>query len=76
MLNTCKKTFQRSGTRTPTLINIFGFWLFQVPLAYGVALALNVGAKDAFIAIVLAETGITIAGIIKFKKGKWKKVNI
>ena len=63
-------------TKTPTLINIFGFWLFQVPLAYLLALVFKLGPKGVFIAIVLAETGITIAGIIIFKKGKWKKVKI
>jgi putative MATE family efflux protein len=63
-------------TKTPTLINIFGFWLFQVPLAFLLALVFKLGPKGVFIAIVLAETGITIAGIIIFKKGKWKKVKI
>ena len=63
-------------TKTPTLINIFGFWLFQVPLAYLLAMVFKLGPKGVFIAIVLAEAGITIAGIIIFKKGKWKKVKI
>jgi putative MATE family efflux protein len=63
-------------TRTPTLINIFGFWLFQVPLAILLALVFNLGPKGVFIAIVAAETGNAIAGIILFKKGKWKKVKI
>jgi putative MATE family efflux protein len=63
-------------TKTPTLINIFGFWLFQVPLAYLLAMVFKLGPKGVFIAIVLAETAITIAGIIIFKKGKWKKVKI
>jgi putative MATE family efflux protein len=63
-------------TKTPTLINIFGFWLFQVPLAILLAIVFKLGPKGVFIAIVLAETGITIAGIIIFKKGKWKKVKI
>lgn len=63
-------------TKTPTLINIFGFWLFQVPLALLLALVFKLGPNGVFIAIVLAETGITIAGIILFKKGKWKKVKI
>ena len=63
-------------TKTPTLINIFGFWLFQVPLAFLLAMVFKLGPKGVFIAIVLAETGITIAGIIIFKKGKWKKVKI
>jgi len=63
-------------TKTPTLINIFGFWMFQVPLAILLALVFKLGPKGVFIAIVLAETGITIAGIIIFRKGKWKKVKI
>jgi putative MATE family efflux protein len=63
-------------TKTPTLINIFGFWLFQVPLAFLLAMVFKLGPKGVFIAIVLAETAITIAGIIIFRKGKWKKVKI
>jgi putative MATE family efflux protein len=63
-------------TRTPTLINIFGFWMFQVPLAFLLAMVFKLGPKGVFIAIVLAEMGITIAGIILFRKGKWKKVKI
>lgn len=63
-------------TRTPTLINIFGFWMFQVPLAFLLALVFKLGPKGVFIAIVAAETGIAIAGIILFRKGKWKKVKI
>lgn len=63
-------------TKTPTLINVFGFWLFQVPIAYLLAIVFNLGPKGVFIAIVLAETGISIAGIILFKKGNWKKVKI
>jgi len=63
-------------TRTPTLINIFGFWMFQVPLAFLLAMVFKLGPKGVFIAIVLAETGITIAGIILFRKGRWKKIKI
>ncbi|MCS3798089.1 MATE family efflux transporter [Niastella sp. OAS944] len=63
-------------TKTPTLINIFGFWLFQVPLAYLLAIIFELGPKGVFIAIVAAETGISIAGIILFRRGKWKQVKI
>ena len=63
-------------TKTPTLINLFGFWLFQVPLAYVLALVFRLGPKGVFIAIILAETAITIASVIIFRKGKWKKVKI
>ena len=59
-------------TRTPTIINFFGFWFFQIPLAFVLAKTLQWGPLGVFIAIPAAETAITIAGYILFKKGKWK----
>ncbi|MFC4140987.1 MATE family efflux transporter [Pedobacter mendelii] len=57
-------------TWTPTKINIFAFWLFQIPLAYFLAKYLEMGPTGVFIAIPTAEAGITIAAFILFKKGK------
>jgi putative MATE family efflux protein len=59
-------------TWTPTWINFFGFWLFQIPLAYLLAKQFGLGPTGVFIAIPVAETCISIASIILFKKGKWK----
>lgn len=59
-------------TWTPTWINLFGFWLFQIPLAYLLARYLNWGPTGVFAAIPISETSITIASFILFKKGKWK----
>ena len=61
-------------TRTPTVINFFGFWLFQIPLAFVLAKWLNMGATGSFVAIPVAETLIAIAAYIFFKRGKWKTV--
>ena len=70
-------SFNGAGdTKTPTIINIFGFWLFQVPVAYLLAIILKLGPTGVFTAILLAESAITIAGIILFRKGKWKTVKI
>ncbi|MDP4262745.1 MAG: MATE family efflux transporter, partial [Bacteroidota bacterium] len=63
-------------TKTPTWINLVGFWLFQIPLAYTLAKGFNFGPVGAFIAVPVAETGIAIAAYIIFKKGKWKKVKV
>ena len=63
-------------TRTPTVINVFGFWLFQIPLAYVLAQYLSWGPTGVFIAIPVAETLIAIAAYILFKKGKWKLVKV
>lgn len=63
-------------TKTPTLINLFGFWMFQIPVAYLLALHLNYGPKGVFIAIVSSETLITIVSLLIFKRGKWKLVKV
>jgi putative MATE family efflux protein len=63
-------------TWTPTWINFFGFWLFQIPFAYLLAKHLNMGATGVFIAVPVAETAICIAGFILFRKGKWKTIKV
>lgn len=70
-------TFNGAGdTWTPTWINIFGFWLFQIPLAYLLANYFEMGPDGVFIAIPAAETAIAITGFILFKKGKWKTIKV
>ncbi|MBD0331462.1 MAG: MATE family efflux transporter [Chitinophagaceae bacterium] len=63
-------------TWTPTWINLIGFWLFQIPFAYLLALVFNMGPLGVFIAIPVAETAISIAAVILFKKGKWKTIAV
>jgi len=63
-------------TRTPTLINVFGFWVFQIPMAYILAKQFSMGPLGVFISIPIAETAITIASFILFKKGRWKTVKV
>jgi putative MATE family efflux protein len=70
-------TFNGAGdTWTPTWVNFFGFWLFQIPLAYILAKYLNMGPTGVFIAIPVAETGIAIAGYVLFRRGKWKTIQV
>jgi putative MATE family efflux protein len=70
-------SFNGAGdTRTPTVINIFCFWLFQLPLAYLLAKYFSLGPTGVFIAIPVAETAITVTAFILFKKGRWKTVKI
>lgn len=63
-------------TWTPTWVNFFGFWLFQIPLAYILSKYLDMGPKGVFISIPVAETLITIIAFILFKKGKWKTIKV
>ena len=71
------QSFNGAGdTRTPTVLNLFAFWFLQIPLAYVLAIQLDFGPIGVFAAIPIAESALTIAGIIIFRKGKWKLVKI
>lgn len=63
-------------TKTPTYINIFGFWLFQIPIAYLMAKTFGWGPVGVFIAIPVSETMIAVVAWFIFRKGRWKKVEV
>jgi putative MATE family efflux protein len=63
-------------TKTPTLLNLFGFWFFQIPLAILLATTFDMKETGSFIAIPVAETAIAVAAYIIFRKGKWKSVQV
>ncbi|MBK7030322.1 MAG: MATE family efflux transporter [Bacteroidales bacterium] len=63
-------------TRTPTIINLVGFWFFQIPLAYFLAVVMNLKSTGAFIAIPVAESLIALMALYFFKRGRWKEVQV
>jgi putative MATE family efflux protein len=63
-------------TWTPTIINVVGFWMVQIPLAYLLAKNFSLGPYGVFIAIPVAETIITIIAYGLFRRGKWKLVKV
>lgn len=63
-------------TKTPTWINVFGFWLFQIPFALLLAKGFGMGPLGAFIAIPVAETAMALGAFYYFRKGKWKEVKV
>ena len=65
--------FNGSGdTTTPSKINFVSFWLFEIPLAWLLAIVLEMGLTGASIAIVIAETSLALIALFLFRKGKWK----
>jgi len=59
-------------TRTPTWLNFIFFWLLDIPLAWLLAIGLGHGETGVYYAIEIAESSIALAGIILFRRGKWK----
>lgn len=59
-------------TWTPTYLNLLIFWIFEIPLAYGLAYGFAMGPDGVFWAITLAFSLLAIASGLLFKRGKWK----
>jgi putative MATE family efflux protein len=71
------QAFNGAGdTITPTIVNFFGFWLFEIPLAYMLAIPLKMKSNGVFFSIAIAESAMAIASAILFKGGRWKKKKI
>ena len=71
------QAFNGAGdTKTPTIINFFCFWIFQLPVAYLLAISFKLDALGVLLAITTAEAIIALAAIIWFRKGKWKQVKV
>jgi putative MATE family efflux protein len=69
------QAFNGAGdTRTPTYINLFVFWILQIPLAWLLAKFLHLGPTGVYISIGVSETVLAIVSIVVFKKGAWKLV--
>ena len=63
-------------TFTPTLLYFIFFWLIETPLAWLLALHLDWGQTGVYWSIVLAESGMSMAAIWLFKRGKWKLAKV
>jgi putative MATE family efflux protein len=67
------QAFNGAGdTITPTIVNFFGFWMLEIPLAYFLAIHTGLQARGAYISIVVAEAAIAAVSIVLFKRGRWK----
>ena len=59
-------------TATPTYINLFCFWLWEVPLGWLLARTFGFGPTGVFLAITIAFSTLAVVSAILFKRGHWK----
>jgi putative MATE family efflux protein len=67
------QSFNGAGdTRTPTYVNLFVFWLFEIPLAWLLAYPLGIGPQGAFAAATVAFCTLAVVSAVLFRRGSWK----
>lgn len=67
------QAFNGAGdTWTPTWINFGCFWLFQIPLAWVLAIQLGLGPTGVYIAMTIAFSTLAIVSGLIFRRGRWK----
>jgi MATE family, multidrug efflux pump len=67
------QAFNGAGdTWTPTWLNLFVFWLWEIPLAYVLANVLGWGPRGVFVAITVAFSTLAVASAALFRRGRWK----
>ncbi|HEV2494549.1 MAG TPA: MATE family efflux transporter [Terriglobia bacterium] len=71
------QAFNGAGdTVTPTIVNVFCYWFWEIPLAYYLAIHTGLQARGAFLSIPIAEGTLAIVSMILFRRGRWKTQQI
>ena len=67
------QSFNGAGdTWTPTIINLFCFWVLELPLAYALAHPFGLEARGVFVALTIAFSSLAVVSAVLFRRGKWK----
>jgi len=67
------QSFNGAGdTRTPTYVNLFVFWLFEIPLAWVLSHTFGFGPQGVFLSATLAFSLLAVVSTVLFRRGHWK----
>jgi putative MATE family efflux protein len=68
------QAFNGAGdTWTPTLLNLFSFWLWEIPLAFLFSRVFHLDAFGVFLAIPIAFSTFALLAVVMFRRGTWKR---
>ncbi len=71
------QSFNGAGdTWTPTIINLFVFWAWELPLAWWLSTRTALGPRGVFIALTVAFSTLAVVSAVLFKRGRWKLKNV
>ena len=67
------QAFNGAGdTVTPTWLNLIGFWMLQIPMAWWLSGAAGWGPRGVFWAVAIAESVLAVMAAAVFRRGSWK----
>ena len=61
---------------TPTILNFFCFWLWEIPLAWGLSLAAGLETTGVFIAMTVSFSTLAVVAAVLFKRGRWRQAQV
>jgi putative MATE family efflux protein len=71
------QAFNGAGdTLTPTWINLFGFWILEIPLAWYLAMHTWMHVNGVFVAVIVAQTAVVVVSFVLFLQGRWMRQRI
>ena len=74
---TMEQAFNGAGdTATPTWMNLFCYWMLQIPLAWWMSQSTRLGARGVYLAICVADSLLAVIGMVVFRRGRWKLAQV
>jgi putative MATE family efflux protein len=71
------QSFNGAGdTRTPTLINLFVFWVLQIPLAWALSHPARLGPGGVFMALAACFSIFAGLSVALFRRGRWRDARV
>jgi putative MATE family efflux protein len=68
------QAFNGAGdTFTPSMINLFCYWVVQLPLAFLLGRRMGLGPNGIYFAVLVTETLLALISIYVFRLGRWKR---
>ena len=63
-------------TRTPTWLNLFAYWVVQLPLGWLLALQFGMGPQGIFVSGAVAQAVLALTSILSFRTGRWARTAV
>ena len=61
---------------TPTILNFFCFWLWEIPLAWFLSVSGGLGPTGVFIAMTVSFSTLAVVAALLFRRGRWKEATV